>query len=263
MTAQRSLLVGSGSTTLGVAGAAGTLREGLVPYSLPGVVQVLAVSPCRLAFQLLKHPIVRITLSTDWRLHGHQAYVEPRTSFTDPDPHFTTTSQELYFKNCTLKKKLHNALSFRWYNWIPQKHLMNLSEDGGVRGRNRLSKEERNRDVEVYQKNGLWYHWLLGKPRLTRLPRRNASPEPLLFATSSEHTMVRSTRFDDGSPAMAAVAVAVVENETEIHSALTAKDWQWVRLYYTLDPIVHSRSYTTFYTQEAGDFDSRVYSILL
>ena len=56
--------------------------------------------------------------------------------------------------------------------------------------------------------------------------RERAAPELLLFTTSSEHAANRSTRLEKVLLAMAAVAAALVENETEIHSALTAKDWQ-------------------------------------
>lgn len=229
VTMQRSLLVLNSATSI-VAGDAMILREeGLVPNTLPGILQLMAVSPCRFAFQLLKHPIVRFTLCTNQRFYGHEAtsqtflyhYFSPRKNKIAPislsSPGYCFFFSRLYHKVSQVYHKyklkvtqkdpnenLQFNIQHKFQEWIQMK-MIPVGENGcsqmvnGVDRVNIRSREE-----------------------------REVAPETFLSTTSFEHATFSSSWFGRGSSlSNGMAAAAVVVNETEIHSALIAKDCQY------------------------------------
>lgn len=121
--ARRSLRT-DGAMSPSVASAAGPGEGMSLTFSLPRVSTVRAASPCRLVFQLLKHPIhvqTRRNVAVG-QTHRTASLVPPLCSFTDGSPFFSLSFAAPLQKNqprITIQSRVKHSLSSRFFFPFP------------------------------------------------------------------------------------------------------------------------------------------------
>ena len=121
--ARRSLRTGDGAMSSSVASVAGP-EEGMpLPFSLPRVSTVRAASPCRLVFQLLKHPMHVQTRSNvaAGQTHRTASLVPSLCSFTDDSPFLSLSLSLSFVRRALAEEPASNRVPVSYHDPIPSK----------------------------------------------------------------------------------------------------------------------------------------------